>query len=246
MVRKHVRAGFLIILGLLVPRLGWACTISPYPSVRAAGSTHFIATATADTLHAGPGSVEFYAEGPSVGAPIRTPERPIYGQVVRISTVGGLASDTLQALADSGHLEAVIVPWAYGMHCRTTAWSLSARWVEPGATGFYVGRLRPREQWVGGRPTFDVGGYSMPYPHGSFIRRYLRRWTDPGEKALDVAEFHALYEALPLNEELERDPRRALRPLQRWEREHPELARRAPAADILQEAYWSLREEEGS
>lgn len=95
------------------------CSLREFFGWRQSGSEYVLATAAADTLHAGPGSVEYLARGDDPGS--------FHGQRFTVErSIGGVA----------GPGEAVLVPWSYEAACRTTPWEGSARWVVPGATVF--------------------------------------------------------------------------------------------------------------
>ena len=213
------------------------CSLTPIPGQRDPHATYFVGAALPDTAPAGRGAVRPSDYGGHSG---RGEPRAVYGQVVRADTLGGaharLLTDAFERLASR---EVVIVPWDYDPACEPTYWSASARWVEPGLVGFYSVRLRPEPQWADGRPTFDAFRAGLqPYPHGPFFRAGYRG-TDAlrTRPSLDAREMFSFYHSLPTREEREWKGSTALDELRRWERAHPELARKYPADGILR---WAL------
>jgi hypothetical protein len=139
--------------------------------------------------------------------------------------------------------EAVLVPWAYGPDCRPLAWKGRLRWMPEAARGAITGWLRPKEGWIGGLPTLDV---EMAWREPVWAGREPR-WPDagPGERRMSPEEFVQLYSALPTVELLRREPREAADRMRRWEREHAELARLAPAATLAGYVYRYAASEAG-
>jgi hypothetical protein len=198
-----------------------ACSLAPFPISR--DGVHLIGTATADTLPAGAAGME-YELGPEAE------DGPIYGQVVRVERLGGADAASLPPGTD----RLVLVPWGYGPDCRTTRWSASAHWVQPGERGLFWAGLRPREQWVDGLPTLDVGQpYQLPYPQ--------RAYEDDPDSLMTVEQAFELIDLLPLWDEFEADPEEARQPLLRWARANPDLARRFPASVVVNQAEHDIR-----
>ena len=101
--------------------------------------------------------------------------------------------------------------------------------------GFYALTLRSQSQWAGGRPTFDAFSIDLePYPHGPALAEEFRATYGARTRSLLTAlEMFHLYEVLPISEERSLDAR-ALEPMERWVREHPDLARKVPAKQIVE------------
>lgn len=187
--------------------------------------TYLLATALADTVRAGPGSVEHHP-GPDSPA--------VYGQVARLERAGGDIPPALARALRAGADEAVLVPWSYDASCRTSRWRGEMPWVEPGITGLFSAVPREESEWVGGRPTFDVFAASHePYPHGSVLDR---RHASQGA-ALTAEQLFDLFGVLPTWQEVEAEPCPAVAPFLRWARENPELARLYPVPWALESAY---------
>jgi hypothetical protein len=159
----------------------------------------------------------------------------VYGQLVRIDTLGGANAQLLRdAMSRLESRDVLVVPWDYDPGCEPTSWSGSARWVEAGLVGFYEVKLRSQKQWAGSRPTFDAFTADLePYPHGPFFREGFRG-TDALRTrfSLDARAMFRLYEVLPIWGEWEVDAP-VLESMERWARENPELARKYPADEIL-------------
>jgi len=230
-----LRISWAITAGLLslgFVDLAGACSLERFPDIRDPEATVLLATATTDTVRAGAGGRTYYPDDARIHDPVDAPERPIHGQVVSLERIGGRHADAVRGMADRFGGEVVVVPWGYRADCRTTAWSASARWIEPGARGMYIVRLRDPEDWVDGRPTFDTGGWHEPYPHAGG----LRLSDVPADSVLTPDQFFSLYATLPTREALERDPEAAAEPLLAWMAANPELASRVPARNILESA----------
>ncbi len=217
----------------VAPAAALRCSLVPIPLGRDTAASYFVGTATADTVLAGPGTVEPGVEAGHWGTGA---SRAVYGQVVRVDTLGGAHAAALRgAITRAGTADVVVVPWDYDPGCKPTFWNRSARWVEPGLVGFYRIRLRDPSAWASGRPTFDAFHASLqPYPHGAFFQAGYRG-TDAirTRPSLDAVEMFAFYEGLPTYREREHDPLRASERITAWQRAHPDLARKYPADEVI-------------
>ena len=242
-LRRVARAAMMAApLGLSVAPAGEStrarmCSLESLAIARDTAGTHFVATALADTVLAGPGSVRpSDQEGHSGPAHAR----PVHGQLMRIDTLGGANSEAVRAAAArSGTRDVVVVPWDYDPGCMPTYWSPSARWVEPGLTGFYTVRARPTSEWVGGRPTFDAFAAALePYPHRRiFLAGYDGTGAFRRRASLTPVEMFSLYQALPPQGARTASGDSAdLAPLRAWAAAHPELAIKHPADRMLDAA----------
>src|SRR5688572_20321787 len=166
---RSVFAIMAVGTALALPTAGHACSMGGFPARRAANTAHFIATPMADTVFAGVGSVQ-YVLGPSPSTLSGLPGvRTVYGQVVAVERIGGLASRTLGGSVQ----RVVLVPWDYREDCKTTMWTSGAAWAEVGARGLFTGILRDSAHWANGIPTFDVLVPQLqPYPQQ--LQRQLR------------------------------------------------------------------------
>ena len=172
----------------------------------------FTGSATGDTLLAGPGSFGPNAPG------------GIYGQVIRVDRMGGPAA---ARLPDSVR-EAVVVPWDYDVACRPLPWREGTSWAAPGTPAFYLAALRPPSQWVDGKPTFDLHNpRHLPYTATRPIPEMV------GDTALasllSPDQLFEFFQQFPTVAQMESERLLALRPVDTWVRDHPELAARPPA-----------------
>jgi hypothetical protein len=84
------------------------CSLMSVPTDRDSSVVFFVGTAQPDTVFAGPGAVEPRGRGGHSGSGT---SRSVYGQVVRIDTIGGTEARSIeQALASNGPREVVVVP----------------------------------------------------------------------------------------------------------------------------------------
>jgi hypothetical protein len=220
MIRIRIRsiaAACACLAAAALPAAAHACSMSAFPIF--GGSATLIAAATADTLPAGPGGVRYETDARRSGGPAPR----FYGQVVRVERLGSTAAAALPA----GTERVVLVPWDLGPDCRTLPWRASARWMEAGKRGFFHGTLRDRADWVDGVPTLDVRQpWTQPYPD-DVILQHQRGLLLTADEALELAE------ALPTYEEHETGDAAVWARLRDWVRDHPALACRRPATQVL-------------
>ena len=212
-------------IALAVPTPGHACSKIGYHYTRSATKAHFIGTSTGDTAFAGGGSVQFVV-APGHSGPAG--QRAVYGQVVSVESIGGLASRALRQPVR----RVVLVPWDYAADCTTTPWMRSAAWVEPGTRGLFTGVLRDSAHWAGGVPTFDVfAPETEPYPHG--VLRLLRGLPFSADTFVPIEELFQLTELFPEQRLLPDSAEAATAELFAWARANPTLALRYPIAGVL-------------
>lgn len=209
------------------------CSIVPVAVFRDTSIAYFVATAQPDTIASGPGRVRASPHGGHRGP---ASNRAIYGQLVTIQRLGGVAAQEAEsAFARRESRQALVIPWDYDPSCQPVPWARSARWVTNPQPGFYRAHPRPRVEWIDGRPTYDVFRADIePYPHGTYFGRGYRNADSaraPG--ALTASEYFDLYATLPTSVEATRDPEGALAQLAEWEARHPDQARRFPATRVL-------------
>jgi hypothetical protein len=235
-LRTTATAGFLLASAASSTE---ACSLVGMAPYRYAGNVYFTAIATADTVLAGPGARSL-GEGP--GHSGRGTPRPIFGQVVRVQRLANGSPTVLSSALTAAADEVVIVPWDYGPDCSPVTWSDSFRWMTPGTGGLYSARLRDQEHWVGGRPTFDATAALTPYPSAPLIRTYLERsglTSSPDSMPmLSPDELLTYYEATPSGMEAQSvaELTRSAEDLRRWRDANPTIARRRPAADLIEAA----------
>jgi hypothetical protein len=215
----------------------YACSKGAFWPILPDSVAYFIGNAARDTVLAGPGTVGYLPEG--MGHYSRAGNRPIRGQRIRVEKLGGPATQWLA----SNVQEVVVVPWDYDAGCSTLPWGRSAQWDDPGTRGFYIAKLRAREHWAGGRPTFDLFNPGhLPYTATEEIRKMGRH--SAVSSLLSLNQVFDLYQAFPTSAEIERQQASALARLQAWVRTHPDLARRPPAEFLLSVAVRHVTEAE--
>ena len=138
--------------------------------------------------------------------------------------------------------EAILVPWSYREDCRPIGWTGPLDWIPAGRRGAFTGWLRPREHWLGGRPTFDV---EMAWREPMWAQDEPRWFARAGQRRMTPEEFAAVYSALPTEGQLEHRPREEAARIRQWERGHPALAALAPATTLLARVYRIAGEREG-
>jgi len=201
-----------------------ACSKFALPIPLGDSGAFFVGEASADTLHAGPGAVAYHSGHGHYGP---TDRDAIYGQVVRVDRTGGPAT----RLLPPGTHEAVVVPWDYDSLCRPLPWGRSARWVSPGTPGFFIAELRAPEDWVGGRPTFDLHNPgSLPYTGSETFRGIGRHDVS---SLLSPDQVFDLYRAAPTASEVADRKAESLGALRRWVQDHADLAQRPPAEMLV-------------
>lgn len=182
-----------------------------------------LATAREDTVQAGPGTVQYEREDTAALA-------TIHGQRFRLDRLGGDVPAELAAVEGS---EAVLVP--YGSQCGDAWRWREARWAAPGAQVFVDVTLRPREQWVDGRPTFDADMVHDVYPEG------YERYQVSNAELMTPPQLFDLTQLLPTFEEAEAAPAPAYRAFLAWARANPGLASRFPATAFMEAAQEALQ-----
>jgi hypothetical protein len=209
----------------------------PVPLPPAAeGATYFTAVALGDTVLAGAGPVKYEVGKGHFGK--ASGDRPVYGQLFRVDSLAGAdAGEIARAFAAAGRRTVVLVPWDYSPSCATVLWGGSARWITRPDAAFFELRLRARDQWAGGLPTFDVfhAGHE-PYGHQTW--RMSRDEFSPA-RMLTPAELFALYRAVPQSLRADRDAQ--AKAMERWLAAHANLTEKYPA-DFLPGIIQALRE----
>jgi hypothetical protein len=127
----------------------FACSLRGAWGGRDTTTLSLIASFRADTVFAGPGAMR---PENALGHFGRGNRASIFGQ---LATIVEVPSRTARALP-AGARTVVFVPWDYASECSPVPWNRSAAWITPGTEGLISARLRAREHWVEGMPTFDV------------------------------------------------------------------------------------------
>ena len=229
--RSICAASFFLAL-LCSPTATYACSKVGFVGIRLDRDAHFVAVPTPDTAFTGAGTVK-YVVTPGHFGPQR--DRPIYGQIVRVEKMGGVAS----RLVPQGVSEVVVVPWDYGADCTPAPWTRSSVWLPPNERGLITATLRDRTYWAQGLPTFDVHTPHMqPYPQRA--AQQMRRRNPSPDTLMSVEDVFSLMEILPEERQLADSAEHAVEPLFHWARTNPDLAHRFPAAAALYRARFSV------
>jgi hypothetical protein len=227
--RRALVISIAVGVPLVVPTASHACSKVGFQAIRSANTAHFIATTMADTVLTGAGTVRYVVapghSGPAV-------ERLVFGQVVAVERIGGLASRGLRQPQ-----RVVLVPWDYGPDCTPTPWTRSAAWVDAGTRGLFSGVLRDSVHWAGGVPTFDVFAPEFePYPQR--VERQRRGRSVPQDSMVSMEELFQLIELFPDQRLLPDSAEAATAALFAWARANPALNHRYPIANALTSARY--------
>ena len=199
--------------------------------LRTVGESNLVIRALDETVVASDALPPFvYADWQPPGS------RPtISGQVVVVERVlGADSADVRRLLGDARR--AVLVPWDHDTGCEPIPWTSRARWIAPSAVGFVAARLRPRDKWASGLPTFDVrDAWREPYTP-SRMRLALGE-IGKGREVMSPDEYGALYQVLPSDHEWTRDRLPTYEALFAWERTNQTLATKEPAATEIARAH---------
>jgi hypothetical protein len=198
--------------------------------LRTVGESNLVIRALGETVSASDALPPFvYADWQPPGS------RPtISGQVVVVERVLGADSADVRRRLGSAR-KAVLVPWDHDTGCEPIPWTSRPRWIAPSTEGFVAARLRPREKWAGGMPTFDVrDAWREPYTPAR-VRLALGA-LGQGRSVMSPEEYGTFYQALPSVHEWTQDRLPSYEALLAWERANPALAAKAPAAMELARA----------
>lgn len=187
----------------------------PFGGIRPTDVTYVLARAREDT-------VPDPADGRAGG----------FGQLADLTRVAGAGAEQVSAAAGED-ASIVLVPWGFDEGCHPIGWTGSWSWATSGAEGFYRGHLRPSDDWIDSRPTFDV--YAAVWE--GFPDSPWRHPLSNGRSLLTASELFELYDRLPTAEAITTRPYGAVSDLVTWRREAGELAQRYPARTLLAEAF---------
>ena len=212
------------------PRGELRCSIWFTPGTRDRTTTVLLASATGDTVLAGPGEVSPSVHGGHLGSGA---PGPIYAQVVQVEQFGGGDSERLgDALRQPGSAHALVVPWDYDPGCAAARWTRGFAWMEPGALGTLTLRLRPDSMWVNGLPVFDAFMAVLePYP-AAFEGSDRAPAASGDAPWLTPEQYFRLLIAMPPREEWTERPDSSWSVASAWQSANPELAERYPATVI--------------
>ncbi|MGD8494598.1 MAG: hypothetical protein PVF05_00305 [Gemmatimonadales bacterium] len=154
-----------------------------------------------------------------------------FGQLADVARVGGDEAEAVSAAARDGGV--ILVPWGFDDDCRPIEWSGPWRWATVGHEGFFRARLRPRSEWIDGRPTLDVlaavweGFPASPWEHPMAAGRPL----------LGADEVFELYDRLPTEAAIAARPYGAVSDLVEWRRAAGDRAEAYPAGTLIRAAF---------
>lgn len=203
------------------------CDQTYYREIRDAGETHLIVRALDASVSATDAEPPFaYPEW--LPAASRT---AMAGQIVAVSRILSDDSASVRRLVGDAR-RAVLVPWAHDSGCEPIPWMSAPIWIPPGTVGFVAARLRPRDKWAAGRPTFDVrDAWREPYTPARAVTA-LGTLAE-GRQVMSAAEYGSFYASFPTLDAWTRDSRGSFATVLAWGRKHPALASKEPAATML-------------
>ena len=158
----------------------------------------------------------------------------VYGQAVRVDDIAG-SSGAMAALRaglakSGGRAVVVVIGWA---PCGDAMpWHKSAQWMPSRQPFLLIAHARDREQWIDGKPTFDVVGWEDPYPLNARRDDATRGAKGP---VLSIAEYWDLLNRVPPRSLTGREREIALARLRAWVASQPSMADRFPANLILKD-----------
>ena len=221
-----------LVLGLVpllaAPTIASACSKGGFPAQRNATTAHFIALPTRDTVFTGAGTVRYGVRG---GHSQEARARTIYGQVMRVERLSGIAAAKLRRPVE----RVVVVPWDYTADCTPVAWGGSAAWASDNARGLFVAKLRDSAHWAGGLPTFDVFAPELlPYPQQIHRQRRSRLAHPDSILAMDLV--FDLIDLLPSSDRESLTAATEVTQLFAWARANPGLVEHYPVNLFLTSA----------
>jgi hypothetical protein len=229
LTRMHTRAR-LIATAAAVATVLWhvsasagakSCTYVPtYPS--AIGRHSFmLGTATAGTVAAPIDTQHMYAR------------RMVPAQVMTVSDVAGYQAEAIRGGLRASGGSAVFVRHLVGAGCGPRL-AMDGALDTAGVNGLYLGVPRASDQWIDGRPTFDVFPAPLyPLPQrlsgtGGLIGS-ARRDTTP---TMTASELFTMYRALWVESVSAGDADEIERRLRRWIANNQRVARKRPGGTV--------------
>jgi hypothetical protein len=218
------------------------CSLALLPSRRPVNASVLLASASPDTIAAGPGHVISSGDRGHFGSGA---PGPIYGQVFTVARFGGADSTTLaRAFQRRRDTRVVIVPWDYDPACKTTRWTRGFAWVPIAKPGTFMLKLRPDSLWADGLPVFDVFvAEFQPYPLSPAYVRILQE-IQP-RRAMSAEQYFELLSAMPTDEDRYNMPDSAWVMFARWQATRADLASLYPASEIAEELASDVIREKG-
>jgi hypothetical protein len=176
------------------------------------------------------------ATATAVTAPVDTQylygNRDVPAQVMRVADVAGYGAEEIRRGLRASGGTAVFIRYRISMAC-TPFPALDGAFDSAGVNGLYVGRPRPADRWIDGRPTFDIvmaPHFPLPQnlgaPSGHVVM--VRRDTTP---TMTAAELFTMYRALWADTVVDGD-QSVERRIRRWIAASPQAARKQPATQV--------------
>jgi hypothetical protein len=146
----------------------------------------------------------------------------VAAQIMRVDSVAGFQEGPIRdGLRRSGGT-AVFIRYDYDSGCAPFA-APDGGFDSAGVHGLYVGRPRPVDRWVGGRPTFDI-----------FLRQRfpLPLAVEMIDGSSTAEELFAMYRTLWAESAMLDDPSLERR-VRTWLADNPSAARKRPSQDVM-------------
>ena len=218
-----------------LPAAGTPCTLERIaPWFRSDTSAFVIAEASPDSILDG---IYYHTIGPltkdsTVGGVM---PRAVYGQIAELRRT----EPGMPGMSAGNRI--VLVWWQLGASCERV---VPRRAIEAEAAVevfIAVPLLRPRPEWIGGLPTFDVD-FEDRANNLVYSESLTRTRSPPSLPAFMTArEYADFYVGLPLHSAFRRNAGDAIAQIVHWGEAHPNLARKYPAADNIAAARARIR-----
>jgi len=167
----------------------------------------------------------------TVDTPAFVRGRAVPAQVMRIQEVAGFQEDVVRRGLRTSAGAAVFIRYGYGPDCSPYP-AANGAFDSAGVNGLYVGRPRPPERWIDGRPTFEIflaRQYPLP-PHGAI--GYAR--VADSTPSMTSVELFTMYRSL-WAESVSVGDRSVERRIRAWLKTNPSSARKQPAEQVTRE-----------
>ena len=201
--------------------------MATYPSA-IGRNTFMLATATPGRLTA------------TVDTPYVFGSRVVPAQVMRIENVTGFQADVIRDGLRASGGTAVFIRYQIGMSCAPSP-ALDGAFDSVGVSGLYVGRPRPAERWVDGRPTFDVfraPHFPLPQrlsgPSGHLVM--TRVDTTPTMTAEELFRMYSTLWAASVSV----DDRSVEQRIRRWLATDRRVARKQPTREVAEGMVFAI------
>jgi hypothetical protein len=184
-----------------------------YPSA-IGQSSYMLAVATSEGVRAQVG----------VPDPRFLPPDSVPAQIMRVDSIAGFQEGPIRDGLRASGGRAVFIRYDYDPGCNPSA-APDGAFDAVGVHGLYVGKPRPAERWVGGRPTFDIFlTRRFPLPEGLRII--------DGSSTVTAEELFAMYRTL-WAESVTLDDRSLEHRIRTWLASNPSAARKRASQDVL-------------